>query len=308
MINRNRCSLLFVMLGFSIMRIAAQTTDLARIEYLNFPLAKSNNSIERYRALLQVPIPINKEKKNFFVIGLEYRYLDINIKDTDDILVFGNNPVNSIKRMDGYLAYTWKQNEDWRLGIKAGVRVQSDFNGSLLKDDFIYEAGFYVVKDKRKNVSEDEKPYRLIAGLTFSNTPGRKYPLPIINYYKEFQVNWTYTLGVPKTNIRYFMNNSHKDALQVFATLDNDYANIQKNFVPSSIQNSEEKVAESIQSTIGLVGLGYEHFFTKQFLFYSYVGHTVYSRFQLEDSSGSEIYKINTENSPYFRAGIKFKY
>lgn len=52
--------------------MVAQTTDLARVEYLYLPFSKSDNSINRYRALAQVPICINKEKKNFFVIGLEY--------------------------------------------------------------------------------------------------------------------------------------------------------------------------------------------------------------------------------------------
>ncbi|MDX1784356.1 MAG: hypothetical protein R3361_09375, partial [Aequorivita vladivostokensis] len=54
---------------------SAQTTDLARVEYLRLPFSKSDNSINRYRALVQVPIPLDKEKKRLFVIGLEYRYV-----------------------------------------------------------------------------------------------------------------------------------------------------------------------------------------------------------------------------------------
>jgi hypothetical protein len=115
-------------------------------------------------------------------------------------------------------------------------------------------------------------------------------------------------LGVPKTNVRHYLNDTHKDAIQAFATLDNVYANIQQNFLPISDQNSEGKLAESIQATIGLLGLGYEHFFTEHLLFYGYVAHSVYNDFRLEDGDGNKIYKINTENSPYFRAGLKFKY
>jgi hypothetical protein len=86
------------------------------------------------------------------------------------------------------------------------------------------------------------------------------------------------------------------------------YANIQQNFIPVSNQNSENKTAESIQETIVLLGLGYEHFFTKHLLFYGYAAHSVYNDFRLEDGDGAKIYKINTKNSPYFRMGIKFKY
>lgn len=288
--------------------ISAQTTDLARVEYLALPFSKSDNSINRYRALVQVPIPLDKERKKIFVVGLEYRYVDVNIEDAEDVFAFNKNLVTSTQQMDAYLGYVWKPNDDWRFGVKGGVKIQSDFEGSMVSDDFIYEVGAYAIKDKKKNPEEGKKPYRFIAGLTYSTTPGRWYPLPILNYYKEFHPNWTYTLGVPKTNVRHYLNDTHKDALQAFLTLDNVYANIQQNFVPISDQNSEAKLAESIQMTIGLVGLGYEHFFTDHLLFYGYAAHSVYNDFRLEDGDGKKIYKINTENSPYFRAGFKFKY
>ncbi len=298
--------------------ITAQTTDLARVEYLTLPFSKSDNSINRYRALVQAPIPINKEKKNYLVIGLEYRYVDISIKDNEDILAFmgpvppneniQDNLVTSVQQIDAYLGYTWTANNDWRFGLKFGPKFQSDFKDGLQSDDVLYEGAVYAIKDKKNDTLDGNKPYRLVLGLTYSTTPGRNFPLPILNYYKEFRPNWTYTLGVPKTNVRYYLNDNHKDALQAFATLDNVYANIQQNFVPISDQNSDGKVAESIQETIGLLGLGYEHFFTKHLLFYGYAAHSVYNDFRLEDGDGNKIYKINTENSPYFRAGLKFKY
>ena len=60
----------------------AQTTDLARVEYLNIPFSKSDNSISRYRALVQAPIPLDEEKNSIFVVSLEYRYIDFSLKDT----------------------------------------------------------------------------------------------------------------------------------------------------------------------------------------------------------------------------------
>ncbi len=306
MIGKTSISLLFAIFWLG---LTAQTTDLARAEYLYLPYSKSGNSLNRYRALAQVPIRIHKEKKNFIVVGVEYRYLDIKIVDSKDVLAFGDHRVNSTQRVNSYIGYTWKHNKSWRFGAKAGINIQSDFNSGLVSDDFIYEIGIYAVKDRRKNLAEDEKPHRLIVGLVYSNIPGRWYPLPILNYFKEFRPNWTYTLGVPKTNVRHYLNDTHKDALQVFATLDNDFANLQQNFAPrSASENPENKQAESIQHTTGLFGLGYEHFFTDQFLFYAYAAYSVYSNFRLEDGEGKKIYQINNENSPYFRTGIKFKY
>lgn len=287
----------------------AQTTDLARIEYFHLPYSKSKNTVSRFRALVQVPIPLDKEKKNIFIVALEYRHVDIDIEDKHDVTAFNNHLVSATQHMYGYLGFVWKGKNEWRYGVKAGVKMESDLVGNAISDDFIYEIGAYAVKDKRRNLSEGEKPYRLIFGLVYSNIPGRWYPLPLINYYKKFSHNWTYTLGVPKSNIRYYLNHSQKDAIQVFGTLENIYANIQQNFVPlAPAQNPDGKMAESIQHTAGLFGLGYEHFFTEEFLFYGYAAHSVYSNFRLEDGDGNKIYKINTDNSPYFRVGLKFKY
>lgn len=306
-----KCNILFIILFAVIFsfQTSAQTTDLARIEYLHLPFSNSKNSVSRYRALIQAPIPLDKDQNNILVVGLEYRFVDIDIKDLADIAVFDGHLVNSVQQMSGYLGYVWRKNEHWRFGVKSGVKLESDLLGTPISDDFLFDVGVYAVGDYKDNPPEGKKPFRLIIGLTYSNVPGRWYPLPLINYYKEFHKNWTYTIGVPKTNVRYYLNNNHKDAIQAFATLDNIYANIQQNFIPnSSSDNPDEKQAESIQQTIGLLGLGYEHFFTEHLVFYAYAAHSVYNDFRLEDGDGKKIYKINTENSPYFRAGLKFKY
>ncbi len=293
---------------FFAMAMSAQTTDLARVEYKHQSFSKSENSLNRYRALVQVPIPLNSENDRLFVIGLEYRYVDINIRDSEDVAAFNNHVISSVQQMDSYLGYVWKSDDDWLFGVKAGVKIESDFDGSLVHDDFIYHLGAYVIKDKKKNPGEGEKPYRFIAGLTYSTVPGRWYPLPLLNYYKEFRPNWTYTLGVPKTNIRYYFSSKRKDAVQAFATLDHVFANIHQNFKPTSPSVPQGKIAESIQQTIVLLGVGYEHFFTEHFLFYAYASHSVYNDFRLESGDGEEVYVINNENSPDLRVGLKFKY
>lgn len=303
-----RTPLTIVFLFFAIV-LSAQTTDLARVEFLHLPFSKSGNSLSRYRVLAQLPLRMHKEKKNFFIFGMEYRYLNIEISDTEDRFTLKNDRINSLQEIDAYFAYTWQHNDSWRFGAKAGPKIQSDFDGKLEKDDLLFEVGIYAIKDKRKNLAEGEKPSRFIFGLTFSNTPGRWFPLPILNYYKEFHPSWTYTLGLPKTNLRHYLNRTRKDALQAFVTLDNDFANIHKDFIPlSTNQNSEGKVAENIQVTMGIAGLGYEHFFTEHLLFYVYAAHSVYSNFRFEDGDGNKVYQINNENSPYLRTGVKFKY
>ncbi len=303
----NKQTIIFASFIFFSCSLFAQSDDLFRVEYFQLPFSKSDNSISRYRALIQAPIPISREEGKYFVIGLEYRYVDINIEDAEDVFAFGpGNNIGSVQQMDAYLGYTWKWNEDWRIGVKAGVKLQSTLDNSPAGDDFIYDGAVYAIKTNDKSDSL-QKPFRLTLGLTYSNTPGRVFPLPILNYYKEFRPNWTYTIGVPKSNIRYYMNDSHKDAVQIFATLDNFQGNIQNRFVPIS-NNPDNNIAENISMTNVLAGISYEHFFTENILYYAYFAHTVYNEFRLEDNEGETAYIINDENSLYFRTGLKYKF
>ncbi len=279
----------------------AQTTDIARVEYLYIPFSGSDNSVQRYRALLQAPIPINREKDQYFVIGLEYRYIDIDIENNLVLTQQQIESVNSLHRIEGYLGYTFRLKENWIMGIRGGARINSNLERSVISDDIIYTGAAYVIID-HKDGEGANKPWRLIMGLNYTSTPGRNFPLPLINYYREFHPDWTYTIGVPKMNLRRYLNTSHKDALQAFVTLDNFFANIQNNFAVNG------RPAENISMTNVLAGLGYEHYFTDHLLYYGYLAHTVHNEFRLRDNERETAYVIDNGNSFYFRTGIKFKF
>ncbi|HEA28461.1 MAG TPA: hypothetical protein ENH91_00445 [Leeuwenhoekiella sp.] len=273
----------------------AQTTDIARLEYMHIPFSKSKNSVSRYRALAQIPIPLDKEFNNVFVIGLQYRYIDISIKDE---VPFDAQQVNSVERLEASLGYVFKISTNWRLGAQAGVRINSTLNSSAGGDDYIYFGSIYAIND----MPDADKPYRLIFGLNYSTTPGRNYPLPVLDYSVKYRPNWEYTLGVPKSSIKNFLNDNHKDALQAFVELDNFFGNLQR---PISIDG---RTAENISLTMVLGGLGYEHFFTKKFRFFFYATHSVYTDFKLRNNDREDIYIINDQNSLYFRGGLKLKF
>ncbi|MCT8340725.1 DUF6268 family outer membrane beta-barrel protein [Flavobacteriaceae bacterium TK19130] len=292
-----------LLLLISAFTLQAQTTDIARLEYMYIPFSKSDNDIARYRALVQIPIPVGKEKEEYFVIGLQYRYVDLGIEDRDELFTPTQiEQLQSVQRIEGYLGYVFKLNDSWRLGIRGGARINSTLNEKVGSDDVIYEGAVYAINDRRK--ADIDKPYRLIMGLTYSTTPGRNYPLPMVNYFRAFHPDWTYTVGVPKSNIRRYLNHDHKDALQAFGTLDNFFGNIQNNFTPAG----SNVVAENVSMTNVLFGIGYEHFFTKHLLFYTYAAHSVYNEFRLRDNDRETAYIINEENTFYFRGGVKFKF
>jgi hypothetical protein len=294
MFDKQKLSVFFVLFVLLSKSLSAQTSDLLRIEYLNLPNSNTKNSVNRFRGLFQLPIKI--QEGSYLVVGGDYRYLDLKLENVP----FGTGDLQSVQTIEGSIGYLHKlKKSDWYYGFKVGVRLASNFDSKLISDDYLYLVGAYAIRDRTKE-GLAVKPNRLILGLDYSSTPGRNYPLPILNYYREFHPNWTYTLGVPKTNVRYKFDS--KNHVQAFITLDNFFANIQGN------KTVNGKIAENISQTIILGGLGYEHYFTEHLLYYGYAAYSISNDYRLRNKERDDIYTIDDKNSLYIRTGIKFKY
>ena len=289
--------ILLVLLTASILETTAQSTDLARVEYTYFPQSSSDNSFRRFKSFVNFPIKVGTE--SYLVPGVEYE--NINFKFEDPTPVLKNNELDRYQSFTLNLGYTFKMSTDWRFAASVGGMLASNFElGEVVNDDFLFTGSVFFIKDQTGE-GEAGKPWRLIAGLHYSTTSGFPFPLPILNYYREFAPNWSYSLGVPKSNLKYSFN--PKNHLQLFATLDGFYANLQKNReIPTS-----GDLAENISMTIVLAGIGYEYNFTEHLVYYIYAGHTLMNDIRLRDDNKDDVYIINDVNTFYGRSGLKFK-
>lgn len=279
--------------------VFAQTTDLARLEYTYIPQANSENSIGRFRTFVNFPIEMKREG-SYLIAGLEYRNIDFDIEDE---VPFETAGIERLQLFRTTLAYTFKMKKDWRFVGKVGFEVGSNFEDSQIRsEDIRFTGSLFFIKDTS---GEDvAKPSRFIIGLNYSTNAGRPFPIPLLNYYRKFKPNWSYSLGTPKTNIKHFLNK--RNAIQGYLTLDGFFSNIQNNLaVPDA--NGGTNIANNISMTMVLGGLGYEHYFTKNLLMYVYGGHTVFNEIRLRDSDLNNLYQINNDNTFYIRSGIKFK-
>ncbi|TQD37752.1 DUF6268 family outer membrane beta-barrel protein [Haloflavibacter putidus] len=284
---------------FLIQMVFSQATDLARIEYMRIPFSKGDQSLNRFRTHVQVPIPI---KEDYFVIGMGYRKLDLDFRESAP---FDHERLESTQRIEATLGYVKKiKNTNWRFAARGGIRIASNFEHSMRNDDLLYIAAVYAINDVKEHDENGVaigKPYRWIVGLIYTTTPGRNYPLPLINFFRKPNETWSYTIGVPKTLLRYTFNKKHH--LQSFATLDNFFANIQDNVIIDNVS----RVGENISMTNVALGLGYEFYFTKHLQYYLYAGHTVYNEYRIRNNDREDVYVIENDNTLYLRSGIKFK-
>lgn len=271
----------------------AQLTDLARLEYSYIPKSKSEDNFNRFRALINYPIKTQTDC--YLVVGGEYSRIALNLEDN---YPFDISNLNRLHVIDLNIGYTFKLNNDWRLGAKLSPRIASTLTHKLSGDDFFLNGGVYAIKDRTKEESL-KRPYRLILGLTYNSTTGIPLPLPFISYYRRVNENWSFNLGVPKTNVKYFFN--ERNIVQTFVGIDGYFANIQDNIVLDGNQ------AENISLSVIVAGLGYEYCFTDHLIWYAYTGHTISMSNRLRDNNRDDIYRLDKVNAFYLRTGIKFK-
>jgi len=296
----NHRSMLLVVLCLLIVSVSfSQESDLARIEYTLVPQSNSKNTVNRFRAFINCPLKLGANG-SYVIPGIEYRNFDLDIKDQ---LPFSTDNLGRFQMFRLSLAYTFKIKGAWRLALRTGAELASNFEENQISNrDINFSGAAFLIRIRS---GEDvEKPNRFILGLNYSTNAGRPFPLPIINYYRKFNPKWSYSLGSPKTNLKHFWN--EKNTVQAFITLDGFFSNIQKKReIPQ--QDGTSPLVENISMTMVLGGLGYEHGFSKHLFFYAYGGYSFYNEIRIRDSYNNNIYVLNNKNTFYLRTGIKFK-
>lgn len=296
---RDYSMLWWVVLVLGSFHLTAQNTDLIRLEYTYIPQTLSENNFLRARGFVNLPIKLNEEG-SYLIPGFEFRSTTL---DLQDAVPFTTENLRDFQMYRIGLGYVFSLSDQWRLAFRTGFEVASNFERrSVQGDDMRFSGAAYAVRSRTSE--EFARPSRLIVGLQYSTNAGMPFPLPIINYYREFHPNWSYSLGTPKTNIKWHISKKHK--LQAFISLDGFFSNIQTDFEVTDPDGSTG-LADTVSMTLVLSALGYEYYFTKHILFYFYGGYTLFNEIRLRDSSRNSVYKFNTRNAAYFRSGFKLK-
>ncbi|MDG5492400.1 DUF6268 family outer membrane beta-barrel protein [Psychroserpens sp. SPM9] len=278
---------------FTTHTVLAQLTDLARLEYSFIPKSNSEDQYTRLRALVNYPIKTSEDC--YLIVGAEYNRIILNIEDN---YPFDTSALETINIIDLNIGYTFKTSEHWRIGLKANPRVASTLIDKITFEDVFLNGGIFAIHDRTDDESL-KRPYRLILGLTYNATTGVPFPLPFISYYRRVNDNWSFSAGVPKSNLKYFFN--EKSMMQTFVSLDGYFANLQR---PLVINDQE---VDHISLSVAVAGIGYEYCFTKNLVAYAYTGYTFRLNNVLRDNNRDEVFKLDDINAFYLRTGLKFK-
>lgn len=284
--------ILVFFLGLSYNSINAQLTDLARLEYSFIPSSKSEDQYTRLRALFNYPIKIKND--NYLIVGAEYNRILLNLREN---YPFDRSTLSALNIIDLNIGCTFRTSEYWRIGLKINPRIASTLNSTITKDDVFLNGGVFLIHDRTK--ADIKRPYRLVFGVTYNTTAGIPFPLPFINYFRRVNQNWSFSAGIPKSNLKYYFTDL--STLQLFAGIGGYFANLQEPFMV----NGQE--ANNISLSVIVGGLGYEYGFTDHLFGYIYSGYTFKLNNILRNSERDEIFKINQRNAFYLRTGIKFK-
>ena len=266
-----------------------QSTDLARVEFSYLPQGPSDVEAERFRALLNAPIKVGQEE--YIVLGGDYSFIGFN---SANALPFADGELEKLHVIDFNMGYVGRWNENWRYLAFLTPRISSNLVSGLQLSDFLLNATFSLWKQR----SDIDRPFRLIIGLSYNSTTGIPVPLPLVSYQRRFHPNWTFTLGIPKSQLKYTIGERHFIDTALF--LDGYFVNLQNEItVPGDLKAS----AISLSAVVGTIG--YQWKWNDYLSFYMQLGHTIRQKGILRDDKRNNVYLINKDESFYFRSGLK---
>jgi len=275
--------------------LLAQLVDLARVDFTILPSGASNFEFSRIRGNFNYPIKL-KNEKGYVFLGLDYS--NINFVYNQNELSFDTEVITEFQIIDLNIVYVVKLKNDWMLGARFTPGISSNlklFDSSA--EDIVFSGDLVFIKDMKDQ--GNTTPYRLIVGISYSGNRGFPFPLPFLSYYRKFHPNWSYDLGIPKTNLQYHF--SEKNRLKLYAQLDGFTANINGGTLVDG------DIAQSINMSLILSGIQYECHFKDHFEFYVRTSYILNRAVQLRDTKKKDIFLIDDSNGVYISTGLQIK-
>lgn len=236
-------------------------------------------------------MPFKLKGGKYLIVGSEYNYIDF---DTTREFPFETSELEHLHVIDLNLGYIFKWNDNWQFIGIVTPRLASNLVTKVVGRDFLMNLTATFLKE----VKDVEKPFRIVLGLTYNSTTGLPFPLPLINYYKRFDPMWSYSLGIPRSDLRYHISDRNTMLLALF--WDGYFVNAQNDVI---LPDNELGSAISLSALVS--ALGYQFNISRMASFYGFAGYTLLQNGVLRDDKRNNVFNLNNNGSLYFKVGFK---
>lgn len=282
--------LLFII--FSYLACYSQVNDLGGAEYTSFFGSDNHPFIGISEIGINMPIPLKKEE-HYLVNGISYTNVGIGYNDTYS---FSTSELDRFHILQYTLGFTFPMSDRWRFTAQISPSLASNFATSVSSDDFVMNGSIILIR-----TIESPKKNRLTVGLAYNQTSGIPFPLPFITYYKEITPDFSYTVGVPITKMKYYFGN-RKNSVESFVRLAGFFSNLSN---PITIGENQ---ARQINLSAVVLGVGYDYYVGKRLNFFLKGGYLLRNEFRLEENSSTEVFNFELGDTFYARGGFKFNF
>ena len=270
----------------------AQIKDIGGFDYTFINNENSAADFNRTRLWLNFPIKLNKQN-HLLVSGFRYSRIQL---DFNSDFNFDVRPLKTIHSLEYTLGYTFLlKNEEWRFTAQISPILSSNLRGEIRFDDLLWSGGVLFIRSR-----EEPKKSRLTLGLVYSQRLGIPAPIPFATYFRQVNKNLNYTIGIPISKMKYFLN--EKTSLEGFITFDGYYANLTDPIVVG------DATANHISMSAIITGLGFDKYLGKRFNLYVKGGYTLRNALRLVENRNDEVFDFDMSKSFTFRGGFKFNF
>lgn len=272
-------------------RIGRDGVELARFDYTMIP---SIGDIELKRTSIAFNFGA-KVKKGLLGFGLGYDNSTLYFKSADAHNLHNNFTNLHTVRMN--IVYRKPLKNNWAFNTVFAPMLSSNFAGSLTTEDFVFNSFTSFSKRWFKN----ELKSSLNIGLGFGTLFGSPRLFPLASYYSEINEKLSFSIGLPRTEVTYKLNDFNSINLNVKP--EGLYANNSSDLVleDGKIYENSKVVYNALK-----LSLGYNMKFEKNWVASFNLGYIPVSSVTILDNNDNDINDFNTDDSVFVNVGVSF--
>ncbi|SEB82540.1 hypothetical protein SAMN04489761_1884 [Tenacibaculum sp. MAR_2009_124] len=257
------------------------------------PEVNNSDAFDYQRVSSKLSFPLMKKRLSLFnTIGMDYHSFSFGAQKQPSILDSREEYFN----INYSLLANYKISKNWSLNALLMPHANGSFNRGLESDDFHFNGILFA--EKRFTSKNKQNTYLLSFGVGYLTLSGEKRVNPVVNFMGSIGHKLTFAVGLPNTYVKYDFNRKH--SIKVLGDL-NDF----------SLQLTNERdngqyanVSQSIFTTVS-AGLEYNYWFSKSIGVLVRGTHSVFEKYEFQDSNEEVIYDMDIPLKAYISVGLK---